>query len=72
MKLLNHESETTTMHVLKFQLDDGSVVYYKEWTNSSGQVVDSQIISKHGFPLDHEVEGELIERIQEEADRILN
>lgn len=72
MKVLQHNVETVTSHSIKFKLDDGRAVWYKEWINDSGCVIDSQIIDENGDQLDELNDNVIIEAIQKEADSIIN
>lgn len=61
MKLIYQATTKVTEHEHRFQLQDGSVISYKEWVHhSDGIVHDSQIRSENG----HEInDPELLEQI---------
>jgi len=46
-----------TERSLTLQLEDGSIVYYKEWVNDSGKVIDCTIRSKDGYDISKEDPG---------------
>ena len=39
------------------QLEDGSIIFYKEWVNDSGKVIDCTIRSKDGYDISMEDPG---------------
>ena len=69
MVVLNKTEEEVVQRTITFQLQDGTIVHYKEWSRD-GIVTDSQIVDKNGNTLDHETDGELIEQIQTKVDEI--
>ena len=71
MVVLNKTKEEVVQRTITFQLKDNTIVHYKEWSRD-GIVTDSQIVDKNGNTLDHEIEGELIEKIQNKVDEIFD
>jgi hypothetical protein len=56
-----------TERSLTLQLEDGSIVYYKEWVNDSGKVIDCTIRSKDGYDISLEDPG-LFDKVCEYVD----
>ena len=56
-----------TERSLTLQLEDGSIVYYKEWVNDSGKVIDCTIRSKDGYDISMEDPG-LFDKVCEYVD----
>ena len=54
-----HKEEVTgiTERSLTLQLEDGSIIFYKEWVNDSGKVIDCTIRSKDGYDISMEDPG---------------
>ena len=46
-----------TERSLTLQLEDGSIIFYKEWVNDSGKVIDCTIRSKDGYDISMEDPG---------------
>ena len=57
-----------TERSLTLQLEDGSIVFYKEWVNNSGKAIDCTIIrAKDGYDISLE-DPELFDKICEYVD----
>jgi hypothetical protein len=67
MELLKKSEEKVKQVIYTLQLSDG-VVHYKEWIDESGKIIDSQLVSKHGYDMSEEYE--LIEEIQKFIDTL--
>lgn len=66
MILKNVTVEQTTMTEYTFLEIDGNVLYYKEWTNDSGKVIDCVLRDRYG-DLEDPI---MIEKIQNIVDEI--
>jgi hypothetical protein len=69
MEILNITEDKVTQITYTIQLSDpymSTVVHYKEWVDESGTVIDSQLISKHGYDMsdEHGLVDDIIEMLE--------
>jgi hypothetical protein len=67
MELLHTSKSTVTESEYRFQLETGEVVFYKEWLDERGKVIDCTLRSKSGYDIDDPA---LLEQIQDKVDEI--
>lgn len=61
MELLFTNKHTVIEAEYRFQLDTGEVIYYKEWLDEKGEIIDCILRSKHGYEIDDPI---IMEQVQ--------
>jgi len=67
MQLLNKTTSTVTEVTYVLQHPAEGVIYYKEWLDDRGKVIDSVIRSKHGYEIDNPA---LVQEIWDMVDQL--
>lgn len=67
MELLFTDKHTVIEAEYRFQLENGEVVFYKEWLNEEGKVMDCTLRSKDGYEIDDPI---IMEQVQNEVDEL--
>jgi hypothetical protein len=67
MELLFTSKSTVTEAEYRFQLETGEVVFYKEWLNEEGKVIDCTLRTKSGYEISDPI---LMEQIQDKVDEM--
>lgn len=67
MELLHTSKSTVIEAEYRFQLETGEVVFYKEWLDERGKVIDCALRSKSGYEISDPI---LMEQIQNKVDEM--